>query len=394
MKDEINNDDSSSNIIGNSKNNPRKKKYNKKSKKEKLYLQNKKNNNNTYLNNNNSISNNQNSYFKKENESNINLLNNINLNNNLANQVLINNLNYQNANFLPLNIVNNYNNYQFNLFNIINLNNKLNEINSQILEFNKLKEIGMKELLNQKNANNILLNNIINPFYNFNNNQSNFNYSNNNYDYLNNNTNYSNNFNYYNNNNLNYSSNFNNKNNNFNYPNNFNYEIEKKKTPIINKKPKIYIKSSNKKNNSNKAKTIEEKNIINLDDIISGKEKRTVVKIKPIPPHYSSFDISKLFDKCLKIENKKNQRIYKALYTPLGKEIGTNLGYCFVMMVKPKYVIEFYNTFNGKNFKKKNCNKIIQVIWAEQQGDDFLNMSDDPLKSPIIFKDIKIDDDD
>ncbi len=47
-----------------------------------------------------------------------------------------------------------------------------------------------------------------------------------------------------------------------------------------------------------------------------------------------------------------------------------------------------------KILKKKNCNKIIQVIWAEQQGDDFLNMSDDPLKSPIIFKDIKIDDDD
>ena len=44
--------------------------------------------------------------------------------------------------------------------------------------------------------------------------------------------------------------------------------------------------------------------------------------------------------------------------------------------------------------EKKNCNKIISVIWADIQGDDFLKMSDDPLKSPIIFKDIVIDEDD
>ena len=70
----------------------------------------------------------------------------------------------------------------------------------------------------------------------------------------------------------------------------------------------------------------------------------------------------------------------------IERKYETNLGYCFVMMVKPKYVIEFYNTFNGKNFKKKNCNKIIQVIWAEQQGDDFLNKSDDPLKSQSYLR--------
>ena len=136
---------------------------------------------------------------------------------------------------------------------------------------------------------------------------------------------------------------------------------------------------------SNKEKNV--KNLININDILSGKETRTVVRLNPIPPNYSSFDISKLLDKYLKIEAGKNQRIYKALYTPLCKVIGKNLGYCFVMLVKPKYVIDFYNTFNGKIIGAKNgCN----VIQSDKQGDDFLNVSEgDPTKKPIIFKDIK-----
>ena len=114
--------------------------------------------------------------------------------------------------------------------------------------------------------------------------------------------------------------------------------------------------------------------------------------MNPIPPNYSSFDVSKLLDKYLKIESGKNQRIYKALYTPLCKIIGKNLGYCFVMMSKPKYVIDFYNTFNGKIFGKKKCKKPCNVIWADKQGDDFLKTTeDDPIRKPIIFKDLKND---
>ena len=94
----------------------------------------------------------------------------------------------------------------------------------------------------------------------------------------------------------------------------------------------------------------------------------------------------------MKIESKKNQRIYKALYAPLGKDIGTNLGYCLVMMVKPKYVVDFYKTFSGKIFGKKKCKKPCNVIWADIQGEDFLETNkDDPIRKPIIFKDIKTD---
>ena len=125
------------------------------------------------------------------------------------------------------------------------------------------------------------------------------------------------------------------------------------------------------------------------NDIIDGKEKRTVVRLEPIRQNYSRYDVIKLLDNYLKIESGKNQRIYNALYVPLCKVLGKNMGYCFVMMVKPKYVIDFYNVFNGKIFGKKICKKPCKVTWADIQGEEFLDPNeDDPFRKPIIFKDI------
>ena len=176
--------------------------------------------------------------------------------------------------------------------------------------------------------------------------------------------------------------------------NNYNFQTSIKNNPIENEN-KLQFKNTSKDkfNNAKENKEIKksESNAINIMDIRLGKEKRTVVRLSPIPPNYSSFDVSKLLDKYLDIDRGKNQRIYKALFVPLCKVIGRNLGYCFIMLVKPKYVIKFYNTFNGTIFNKKKCKKPCKVVWANLQGDDFLNMSDNPLRSPIIFKDTIID---
>ena len=256
--------------------------------------------------------------------------------------------------------ISNYNaNINLNLFNAINYINYLNIQLEKIIknhnDFLKIKENGLKELYNINNINNYLVNN------NFN---SNFFYPYNLLQLLNN-------------------ANF--------LKNKDNFQITfKSKTndPLIEKIQKFNISTKyTKNNNNNKDTKISENNIINIEDILSGKEKRTVVRISPIPPNYSSFDVSKLLDKYLKIENHKNQRIYKALFAPLSKIIGKNLGYCFVMLVSPKYVIKFYETFNGKSFNKKKCKKPCNVVWANLQGDDFLKVSDDPLRSPIIFSD-------
>ena len=338
-----------------------------------------------------------------------------------------------------------------NIYNIINSNNigvynkRLAQLNEQKKLFLQLKEIGISALTNIQNINHYLLNQFvnnnlnINNVYNtnqcfpFNNNINNMNNMNN-MNYMNNmnnmnNMNYFNNINYLGNpllrnyfpnqnfmnnnmsniytmNNLNNYKNYNmlnniNNINNINNLNNQNYTItfkSKTKDPTIEKVSKIkvttYLKDNSKKveNNEVVKKEKRPKNIIDLDSILSGEETRTVVRLNPIPPNYSSFDVCKLLDKYLQIESGKNQRIYKALYTPLCKIIGKNLGYCFVMMVKPKYVIDFYNTFYGKSFGKKKCKKPCNVIWADKQGEEFLKATeDDPIRKPIIFKDIKTD---
>jgi hypothetical protein len=174
--------------------------------------------------------------------------------------------------------------------------------------------------------------------------------------------------------------------------------IENQKTGDMNEDiEEVEINESDKKTNFIDSKIVENndvdlENIINLDSILSGKETRTVVRLNPIPQHYSRFDVCKLLDKYLQIESGKNQRIYKALYIPRHKVTGKNSGYCFVMMVKPKYVIDFYKTFYKKSFGKKKCKKPYNVIWADIQGENFLKASkDDPINKPMTFKDIKMD---
>ena len=300
------------------------------------------------------------STINNSNNNNNNLISNINLsnnNNNSNNNIMqTNNLNLHKSNYIN-NFGYNPNITLINTINIINyLNTKFNELKIISKELNDLKKFGLSLLFDSNNVNHYLSN-----FININ---------------INNNPNILPITNDINNNII----------LNQNNPNN----LENKgqiyiKTEYINQHPKEkkIVKIKNK---------IPDKNIINIDDIISKKETRTVVRLSPIPPHYSVFDISKLLDKYLKIEKNKNQRIYKALYTPLSKSIGKNLGFCLIMMVKPKYVIQFYNTFNGLKFNKKKCKKECSVVWADNQKDDIMN-SDDPLKSPIIFNDTIIDSD-
>jgi hypothetical protein len=269
----------------------------------------------------------------------------------------MNEINRNNYNYYYLN-----NNYRNKYISIVNRNIILEEELNNIIEiesqFNKLKEIGLKTLSNTKNKNNYLLNSSRNLFYNDSIKQ------------------------------------YNKNNNLYNYnllANNFNQNEQQ--ISIDSKKERIELISNSKNKNENAVKetnanTKRIKSLINIQLILKGIEKRTVVRLHPIPQYYSSFDVSKLIDQYLHIENGKNQRIYRALYTPLSKTIGKNIGFCFIMMVKPIYVIDFYTTFNGIIFNKKKSRKPCTVIWADVQGDDFLRISDDPLRSPIIFKDL------
>lgn len=330
---------------------------------------------------------------------------NIIKNKNKNNVVLNNNINGNTFNYNY--DVNNYNNFIFNQSRYNQNNQFLLKIAQQIVEIQKYKQLGLSEISKPQNKNHYLWNNMLMKI-----NLGNIMNANNIYPFFPMN-NFINN-NYYGNQNILLRNYFINQNiinrNSLNNLNNLtgsaipeNCTIFLKNDTIIPEvkqysKIKVttsYVKdvsNKNEKNKENKNKEKCEKNLINLDDIISGKETKTVVRLNPIPPNYSSFDISKLLDKYLKIESGKNQRIYKAVYTPLCKIIGKNLGFCFIMMAKPKYVYDFYRTFNGRIFNKKKCKKPCCVIWANIQGEDFLKINeDDPIRRPIIFKDLKDD---
>ena len=128
---------------------------------------------------------------------------------------------------------------------------------------------------------------------------------------------------------------------------------------------------------------IKEENIINISKLILGEEKRTFVRLYPIPKSLSVFDMIRIIDKYLKTEAGK--RIYNAIYLPLSKKMRKNIGYCFVNLISPKYVVEFYNKFNGFYFRFKNFRKSCSVVFSDNQNIDLSN--DDPSRKPIIFKD-------
>jgi len=359
---------------------------------------------NKNINNRNNINNNINEKINVE-----NLRRNLNPNicPGISNSLFSNRLNINTNPFMGNNKLMGMQNNVNNVYNINSnvYNNKIAQINELKMKFQKFKDLGLYAMMNPQNINHYLLNLYINNINSLNQclpyNNINYNFNN----FRNQNPllqNYMNNQNFMNLNRMNNCNGINTL-NNLNNLNNQKYTITiKNKTndPTIEKVSKIQVTTYCVKDNSKikpentdtvkKEKNI--KNIINLDNIKSGKETRTVVRLNPIPPNYSSFDVCKLLDKYLQIESGKNQRIYKALYTPLCKIIGKNLGYCFVMMVKPKYVLDFYKTFNGKSFGKKKCKKPCKVIWADIQGEDFLKASeDDPIRKPIIFKDIRDD---
>lgn len=183
---------------------------------------------------------------------------------------------------------------------------------------------------------------------------------------------------------------------------NYNYNTNHKKLPLYDNNKDNNFKSHNyykydkkaykikrdinKKNES--INKIKPENEINIDLIESGKENRTCIRLSPIPKKYSAFDIIRLLDRYLKTIIGK--RIYKSIYVPLTKVIGKNIGFCFLDLVSPKYVVEFYKVFNGLTFN--NCKKPCSVIFSDKQNFDNFNEEDNPLRKPIFFKDTIKDD--
>ena len=310
-----------------------------------------KNNNNLYnhgnkfgphLNNYNQLSNN-NITMDTANMANINNLNNI-TNFNMNSNFLYNRIPKMNLNMVyyipvqqqPLSTNTNYinNNKLFSNLNSMIPENNTNSLNSKN---NKTKE----NYTIQNNANN----NNINDNKTNNNSSSeeknknklnnsaikNINNSNNNYrNSINNNSNYKNNS---------YRKNDNNNNNSVN-------------------------SSLNSNANNNSTNNIQynkgEKNLLNLDDILSGKDTRTTVMIRNIPIKYTEDILIEALDE---FKGK-----YDCLYMPFDYEKKGNKGYAFINFVNPLHILYFHEKFDGKKWPLFESSKICELNSANFQG--------------------------
>ena len=261
-----------------------------------------------------------------------------------------NNINNNIKNNIILEKNNNFNNIKMNSRN----NNNILPINPRTNQFNRYNNINN---IYMNNNNNIMqINNNPNfPNFNINNNQiipiNNF--PNLNLQMINNNIN--NNLNLINQNINNYSNNppLYNFNNN---PNNNIFMNERKKDntsfsyPIISERgvPGFYNLDS-------------PKNIINIDNILRNRDKRTTLIIRNIPNKYTKTLL-------LKELNKNYENKFDIVYLPQDYINNSNLGFGFINFVNPLHLILFYEEFMNKKWNYFNSKKRCSLAYSKYQG--------------------------
>ena len=118
--------------------------------------------------------------------------------------------------------------------------------------------------------------------------------------------------------------------------------------------------NSNTNNNTTSTPSKGEKNLLNLDDIISGKDTRTTVMIRNIPIKYTDSILTK------ELEEFKGK--YDCLYMPYDFEKKGNKGYAFINFVNPLHILYFHEKFCGKKWPLFESNKICELNSANFQG--------------------------
>ncbi|MCQ2817843.1 MAG: hypothetical protein MJ252_11310 [archaeon] len=120
--------------------------------------------------------------------------------------------------------------------------------------------------------------------------------------------------------------------------------------------------------NQNKSSSLNEINQTVIEDILIGKEKRTSLMLNKIPDKYNKQQLLSEIDSLLKIKGTED-RIYDYFYLPMSEtKKQKNLGYAFINLVHPIYVIHFYYLFRNYKWTKYNSNKEFNIKFADKQG--------------------------
>ena len=140
-------------------------------------------------------------------------------------------------------------------------------------------------------------------------------------------------------------------------------EQNNSKSTNTNKNQQNSDKKNNINNNNinNNNKNIKgEKQILNLEDIALGKDKRTTIMIRNIPIKYTDEMLDETF--------KDFYGKYDCLYMPYDHEKKGNKGYAFINFVNPLHILLFYDKFNGQKWEYFESPKICELNMAHFQG--------------------------
>ncbi|KAL4502414.1 hypothetical protein ABPG72_012001 [Tetrahymena utriculariae] len=100
---------------------------------------------------------------------------------------------------------------------------------------------------------------------------------------------------------------------------------------------------------------------VNLENIVSFKDRRATVMVRNIPNRYNQEDFLRIID-----INYKG--LYDFVYLPMDFKNHCNIGYAFINFIDPKHIIPFYNEFNGKRWEMIRSEKVCYICYARIQG--------------------------
>ena len=147
----------------------------------------------------------------------------------------------------------------------------------------------------------------------------------------------------------------NNNSNNNNYKNNSNNNSSNNNYKIGTYKKDEKTTNSNTSNNQNQNKSFNkgEKILLNLDDIISGKDTRTTVMIRNIPIKYT--------DDIFVEELEELKGKYDCVYMSFDYEKKGNKGNAFNNYVNPLHILYFHEKFYGEKWKLFESSKNVRI---------------------------------
>ncbi|CAI8592090.1 unnamed protein product [Vicia faba] len=100
---------------------------------------------------------------------------------------------------------------------------------------------------------------------------------------------------------------------------------------------------------------------LDIDCIKRGKDNRTTLMIKNIPNKYTSKMLLAAIDA-------HHKGTYDFLYLPIDFRNRCNVGYAFINMTDPSFIVPFYKDFNEKKWEKFNSEKVASLAYARIQG--------------------------